>query len=150
MKRFLIFLILALPTGLTASRAPSAPSPVERELRVLLEKQAAAWNKGDIDGFMAGYAATNELRFASGGKVTYGWEATRAGYKKRYPDASAMGNLAFSDLVVTELGPDAALIFGRWQLTRAHDLPHGLFTLTVRKTAAGWRIIQDHTSSASE
>ena len=50
---------------------------------------------------------------------------------------------------VTELSPDAALLFGHWQLTRAHDTPHGLFTLLVRRTPAGWKIFADHTSSAS-
>jgi len=71
-----------------------------------------------------------------------------------------MGTLAFTDLTVTEPAPDAALVFGHWQLTREKDTPHGLFTLTLKKTAAGlpasggakgdqgWRIIQDHTSSA--
>ena len=46
-------------------------------------------------------------------------------------------------------GAIAALLFGHWQLTRAHDTPHGLFTLLVRRTPAGWKIFADHTSSAS-
>ena len=97
---------------------------------------------------MQGYWQSDELRFASGGNVTYGWAATLARYKKGYPDKSAMGTLAFTELVVTPLAPDAAIAFGRWQLTREKDAPGGLFTLTLRKMSAGWRIIQDHTSSA--
>jgi len=132
------------------ARAAEAPaSAAVRDITALLTAQSAAWNRGDIDGFMQGYAQTDTLRFASGGTVTYGWRATLEGYKKRYPDKAAMGTLAFSELVVTELAPDAALVFGRWQLTREKDTPHGLFTLTLKKTAAGWRIIQDHTSSAA-
>ena len=50
-------------------------------------------------------AQTDELRFASGGNVTYGWSQTLARYKKSYPDQAAMGTLAFRDLVVTELAP---------------------------------------------
>jgi len=61
-----------------------------------------------------------------------------------------MGTLAFSDLVVTVLAPATALVFGRWELTRAQDKPWGLFTLTLKKTAAGWRVFQDHTSSAEK
>jgi ketosteroid isomerase-like protein len=38
---------------------------------------------------------------------------------------------------------------GRWQLAREADTPHGRFTLIFRRTAAGWRIVHDHTSSAS-
>jgi len=60
-----------------------------------------------------------------------------------------MGTLAFSELAVTELAPDAALVFGHWRLTRAKDAPHGLFTLLVRRTPAGWKIFADHTSVAA-
>jgi ketosteroid isomerase-like protein len=132
------------------ARAEDQPiSPAAREVTAVLTLQAAAWNRGDIEGFMQGYAQIDTLRFASGDKVTYGWRATLENYQKSYPDRAAMGTLAFSDLVVTELAPDAALVFGRWQLTREKDTPHGLFTLTLKKTAAGWHIIHDHTSSAA-
>lgn len=137
-----------------AENAPSSAAPVAADseaataIKALLAAQAAAWNRGDIDGFMAGYAQTDTLRFASGGNVTYGWRPTLERYKQRYPDRATMGTLAFSDLVVTELAPDAALVFGRWKLVREKDAPNGLFTLTLKKTAAGWRVIQDHTSSA--
>jgi hypothetical protein len=40
------------------------------EVRALLDTQAAAWNRGDIEGFMQGYWNSPELRFASGGNVT--------------------------------------------------------------------------------
>ena len=145
-----VLLGLALAAGayFAAARAEE-PSPVARNITAILTTQAAAWNRGDIEGFMAVYAQTDALRFASGGNVTYGWAQTLARYKKSYPDKAAMGTLAFTDLAVTELAPDAALVFGRWQLTREKDAPHGLFTLTWKKTAAGWRIIHDHTSSAA-
>jgi beta-aspartyl-peptidase (threonine type) len=59
-----------------------------------------------------------------------------------------MGLLTFSDLEITSLGPDAAVVLGRWKLKRAQDQPHGRFTLIFRKTADGWRIVHDHTSEA--
>jgi ketosteroid isomerase-like protein len=128
---------------------PASVSSATREITALLDAQAAAWNRGDLKTFMQAYAQTDELRFASGGTVTYGWQPTLERYQQRYPDKAAMGTLAFSDLVVTELASDAALVFGRWQLARAADTPHGLFTLTLKKSAAGWRIIFDHTSSGN-
>jgi ketosteroid isomerase-like protein len=123
---------------------------VTADIKAVLLTQQAAWNRGDIDGFMAGYVQSPDLRFASGGTITYGWQTTLERYKKHYPDQATMGTLAFSNLVVTVLAPDAALVFGRWELTRAGDKPWGLFSLTLKKTAAGWRIFQDHTSSATE
>jgi ketosteroid isomerase-like protein len=140
-----LFALLFLFTCAGTHAADSSPTAVITDV---LQAQAAAWNRGDIDAFMATYAKTDDLRFASGGKVTYGWQATRDGYKKRYPDKTAMGTLTFSDLVVTPLAADAAIVFGRWKLTREKDTPNGLFTLTLKKTSDGWKIIQDHTSSA--
>ncbi len=60
-----------------------------------------------------------------------------------------MGTLTFSDLDVTVLSPDAAMVLGRWHLQRAKDEPHGRFTLIFRRMKQGWRIVHDHTSSAS-
>ena len=60
--------------------------------------------------------------------------------RARYPDRETMGTLAFSDLDVVMVGPDSAYVFGRWELTRAEDRPHGLFTLILRRLPAGWRM----------
>ena len=98
---------------------------------------------------MQGYARIPTLRFASGGTVTYGWQQTLDRYKQRYPDRAAMGTLVFSDLDITILSPDCALVFGRWRLKTEKGEPNGLFTLLWRKTEAGWRIVADHTSAAS-
>jgi ketosteroid isomerase-like protein len=122
----------------------------EDDIKIVLSTQQAAWNRGDIDGFMAGYVKSDDLRFASGGTITYGWQTTLARYQQRYPDKAAMGTLNFSKLTVTLLAPDAALVFGQWELVRANDKPWGLFTLTVKKTADGWKVFQDHTSSADK
>jgi ketosteroid isomerase-like protein len=138
----LAFLLAGL--GLRAAEQPAANPAAE--ITAVLTAQSAAWNRGDIDGFMEAYLKTDDLRFASGSKVTYGWQATRDGYKQRYPDKATMGELTFSELAITPLAPDAAIAFGRWKLTREKDTPNGLFTLTLKKTSAGWRIIQDHTS----
>ncbi len=143
MKKLSLLVLLCLPLFGRAA-------DVTDDIKAVLFMQQAAWNRGDIDGFMAGYVQSDDLRFASGGTITYGWKTTLERYKKHYPDRATMGTLAFSDLVVTVLAPDAALVFGKWELTRAKDKPWGLFTLTLRKTAAGWRVFQDHTSSSSE
>jgi ketosteroid isomerase-like protein len=59
-----------------------------------------------------------------------------------------MGALTFSDLEITLLSPDAAVVLGRWNLKRANDQPHGRFTLIFKRTPEGWRIVHDHTSAA--
>jgi ketosteroid isomerase-like protein len=115
----------------------------------VIKDQKTAWNACDIDGFMRGYWQSPDLRFASGGNITLGWQATLDNYKKRYQDCEQMGTLDFTQLDVRVFSEDAAQVFGHWGLVRAGDHPHGLFTLTFRKFGEDWRIIADHTSAAS-
>jgi uncharacterized protein (TIGR02246 family) len=115
-------------------------------VRAVIEAQAAAWNRGDIEGYMDGYARSDETTFVSGDAITRGWQTVLARYKKGYDTREKMGQLAFSELDIKPLGKDTAVVLGRWQLTRAKDTPHGRFTLIFRRTKAGWRIIHDHTS----
>jgi hypothetical protein len=141
MKQLFAALLIVLPFAAAASTF--------EEINAGLIEQAASWNRGDIDGFMAHYWKSDQLRFASGGNVTRGWKPTLDRYRKSYPDRAAMGKLEFTDLEFTELGPDAAIIFGRWRLVRESDAPHGLFTLTCLRIDGAWVIVQDHTSSGS-
>lgn len=142
----LLFLLLAATS--ISFAAPADPEAAA--INQVLEAQTAAWNRGDIDAFMAGYWKSDELRFASGGVITYGWKTTRDRYKRNYPDKATMGTLAFTIHEVKVLSADAAIVFGRWELTRKHDKPWGLFTLTFRKVDGAWLIVSDHTSSAAE
>ena len=111
----------------------------------ILDRQAAAWNAGDIETFMQPYERSPSLTFSSGGKVTRGWQSTFDGYRKRYPTREAMGRLTFGDLEITELGHQAALVLGRWHLDREEPIG-GTFTLVLTKKGDRWRIIHDHTS----
>lgn len=121
----------------------------EKAIRKVLADQQAAWNQGDIPGFMDGYVRSEELRFASGGTYRFGWKVTLEKYKKGYPNAEAMGKLTFSDLQVQVLSEKYAEVFGRWHLKRGGKFEDisGLYTLLMQKTKAGWRVLHDHTSS---
>lgn len=121
-------------------------SASESAVRKVMDEQAAAWNKGDIDGYMKGYWVSEKLTFVSGDTVTRGWQATLDRYKKGYNTREKMGVLTFSDLEITVLSKDAAIVLGSWHLKRLKDEPHGKFTLVFRKFKEGWRITLDHTS----
>lgn len=123
------------------------PAASEAEVREVILQGEAAWNEGSIEGYMETYWESPDLRFASGGRVTHGWQETLDGYLKRYPDRAAMGRLEFGDLDIRILADDAALAFGSWRLHRENDQPHGLFTLQLRRFEELWRIVHDHTSS---
>ncbi len=126
----------------------SAQTKSEAAIRAVLDAQAAAWNRGDIEGYMDGYDRSPNTEFVGGDSITRGWQEVFDRYKKKYDTREKMGTLTFSEVKVTMLTPSAALVLGRWRLKRATDEPHGVFTLLFRKRKAGWRIVHDHSSSA--
>jgi ketosteroid isomerase-like protein len=113
----------------------------------VLTAQQAAWNRGDLDGFMAGYARSPDLVFTSGGKIRRGYAETYAKYKAKYGgDHAGMGHLDFEILSVQSLGVDGAIVLGRWRLTETPNAAVGVFSVALERTAEGWRIVHDHTS----
>lgn len=125
-----------------------SPQSFERvAIREMLEAQAAAWNNGDLERFMAGYWKSDETLFVGSSGVFRGWQEVLDRYRRTYPDRKAMGRLTFSGLEIHLLSADAAYIVGHWQLERDRDRPGGVFTLIARKFPDGWRIILDHTSA---
>jgi len=136
--------VLAAPAGKEQDRASAAI-----QIRSVLRAQQDAWNRGDIDGFMNGYARSKSTIFVSEDTLRRGWETVRDRYRKKYSDRTKMGTLTFSDLEITPLSLDSAMVLGRWRLKRTNDRPHGRFTLIFHKTADGWRIVLDHTSAAA-
>ncbi len=140
----LLLLMIALPShGAASSDEKSAVEQV-------LHTQQAAWNRHDLDAFMAGYWNSPDLTFFSGAAEKQGWQATIDRYKATYTSPGhEMGTLDFSGLRVEMLGTDAAFVRGSWKLTLSDGkTPHGLFTLIFRKFPGGWKIIHDHTSVA--
>ena len=128
--------------------APTQTQNATAQIRSVLSAQQEAWNRGDIDRFMNGYARSPSTVFVSEDTIRRGWETVRERYRKKYSDRAKMGTLTFSDLEIALLSPDAAVALGRWRLERAKDRPHGRFTLIFKRLPEGWRIVHDHTSAA--
>lgn len=116
----------------------------------VLHTQQDAWNRHDLEGFMAGYWNSPDLTFFSSAKENDSWQATMDRYRATYQSAGhEMGKLEFSALRIEMLGTDAAFVRGAWHLTMSDGkTPHGLFTLVFRKFPGGWKIVHDHTSAA--
>jgi len=150
MKKLVIPVIPAMVVLMLAgasSGAAGRPSPTaEKDILAVLDLQKAAWNKGDIDGFMAYYWNSDDLTFQSGGRRTHGWSDVLARYRKNYAPGK-MGKLDFTDLVVRVLSRDAAFVLGRFKLNYGDKTQEGVFTLIFSRTKDGWRIVHDHTST---
>jgi beta-aspartyl-peptidase (threonine type) len=111
----LCFALIPLATSFAQSR-----SAQDREARIqaILQSQVEAWNRHDLDAFMAGYWNAPTLTFFSGASETEGWQATLERYRKNYQSANAeMGKLEFSDLRIEMLGPQSAFVRGKFRLT---------------------------------
>jgi|ERR1041385_6512038 uncharacterized protein (TIGR02246 family) len=116
-------------------------------IAAVLDRQAAAWNRGDLTAYMDGYAHTPALVFTSGGNVRRGWQEAFDHYQARYAtDPKAMGTLVFHVDSIDPVGADGAVVLGRWELTGTANAGRGVFSLVVERRPEGWRIIHDHTS----
>ena len=140
MRYIVTFLISIVFVSVAAAQMDSSAA-----IRKVMDDQAAAWNRGDIDAFMDGYWMSDKLVFVSS-NVTRGWQPTLERYKKNYDSRAKMGTLTFSDLEITVLSKNAAVVLGSWSLAREKDNPHGKFTLIFRRFKDGWKIVHDHTS----
>ena len=153
-----LFLMLPATAFARASarerQAPKSPAvrrniKIVAAVRAVLDAQRDAWNRGDIAGYMAGYSHSADITFLSGDSLTRGWQTVHDRYQKNYSSREKMGTLTFSDLETTVLSSNMVMVIGRWHLQRSNDQPHGRFTLIFRNSNQGWRILHDHTSSAS-
>jgi ketosteroid isomerase-like protein len=116
------------------------------QIRNLLLTQTAAWNRGDLEGFMQTYWKNDSLMFIGKNGIKWGWQETLENYKKGYPDSAAMGKLSFDILVVKKLSPDYYYVVGKWMLARTIGDLSGHYNLLLRKIKGRWLIVADHSS----
>ena len=157
MRRFLLFSSFCLPIVLLATNHQAGAQDVSgsygneaKAIERVLHTQQEAWNRHDLEGFMAGYWNSPALTFFSGAEEHDGWQATMDRYLAKYASpGQEMGKLEFSGLHIEVLSQDSAFVRGSWKLTMSGGkTPHGLFTLVFRNFPEGWKIVHDHTSVA--
>ncbi len=124
----------------------SAQSADEQMIKDAMTEQLNAWNAGDIDRFMETYWHSDSLMFIGKSGPTYGWEKTKANYKKGYPDSAAMGKLDFEIISMKRLSVMYYSVVGKWHLKRSIGDVGGAFTLLFKKIKKKWVIVQDHSS----
>jgi len=116
------------------------------EITTAMAAQEAAWNAGDIDGFMALYWNDDGLKFVTKNGITQGFDEVLQRYQKAYPEKSTMGKLHFEILESQVLSDEVVLLTGSWRLTGLKDEPRGYFTLIWKRIDGAWKITYDHTS----
>ena len=143
-----ICLLVTLFLGL-AAWGQSMPDADTVAVRAVLIRQAADWNRGDLEAFASGYKRSPAILFI-GRKVQHGYAQMLAGYKARYPTREMMGMLFFTELEVQPLDRRFATVTGRFALKRTPtgggDAAGG-FLLVMEKTPGGWKIVRDDTTA---
>ncbi|SPE31255.1 conserved exported hypothetical protein [Candidatus Sulfopaludibacter sp. SbA3] len=119
-------------------------------IRKMMDDSAEAWNRGDLPAFASYYDDSPQTTFMGRDIVRGGTQAILERYRQAYPSREAMGTLVFSEIEVRPLAEGVALVTGRYELKRTASgggAAWGRYTLIVRRTAGGWKIIHDHTTS---
>ena len=140
MKYIFIFF---LASSALLSQAQSAD---EKSIREILSDQTEAWNKGNLEDFMAGYWKSDSILFICNSCVNNGWQKTLENYQKSYPDTTAMGKLNFDLLELRQLSPEYFFVVGKWHLQRSIGNIGGHFSLLFNKINGKWKIVADHSS----
>jgi ketosteroid isomerase-like protein len=123
-----------------------AQSGDEKAIRLLLDQQTDAWNRGDIEGFMNSYWESDSLMFVGKSGVTYGWANTLKNYRKGYPDTAVMGKLSFDYIKIKRLSKKYYFVVGKWHLKRSIGDIDGYYNLLFEKINGRWAIVVDHSS----
>jgi uncharacterized protein (TIGR02246 family) len=141
--RPLLLATVLLAACATVPRAAGRPDD-SRAILAALDSTAAGWNRGDLPTYLGVYtdSATEMLSTGPAGGRERIAQTMREGF---WRTGRPLQQLRYEHLVVRMLGPDHALVTGQYVLSGA-DRPDrtGWFTTVWTRTAAGWRMIHDH------
>jgi ketosteroid isomerase-like protein len=116
------------------------------EVKKCMNLQQEAWNKGNMEGFMAHYWKSDSLKFIGHKGITFGWQQTLDNYKKTYATKEAMGQLTFDVADAQQLSKTSVFVVGKWAIKTADKEVGGFYTLLWKKIKGKWVIVVDHTS----
>lgn len=144
-------LLLLLAACAPPGRMPALGGADARaEIVALLEASTAEWNRGNLEGFLLPYLDGDETTFVGSRGLIRGKNAIRDTYRASYFQGGVpKGQLAFRDIEVRALSAGHALAIGRYVVTdrtSAAEPATGIFSLVLRRTGDGWRIVHDHSS----
>ncbi len=145
----LLVLVLAACTPSATVQTAPTPDPTT-EIMAALEASAEAWNRGDLEGFLAPYLDSPATTYVGSSGLVRGKDAIREAYRRSYWRTGAPEDrLRFEELEVRSLGGEHALAVGRYVVvsrTTEEQTATGLFSLVLRRTPEGWKILHDHSS----
>ncbi len=122
---------------------------IHSAIRKVFDDSCAAWNRGDLDGYLACYWDSDQVIWISGGVLSRGRKAIEAAYQARFFSApQKRGQLTLADLEIDVLTTEDTIAFGRWILKFDDQTAKGYFTVQVKKIEGAWLFVADHSSSS--
>ncbi len=140
--------VLLAACGRPKPAGPAPASAVEAARQgalALLAHGAAAWNRGDLAGFMSDYTA--DASFVTPRQVVHGRADIQARYAPRFAPGGVRDSLYFQDVEVDLLAPDALNAIAYYVLQRGDSIvARGPTSLVMRRIGGRWYIAHDHSS----
>lgn len=141
----------AFLTGCTSSSA--GPGELLRNqstisIKAMIDAQGDAWNKGNLNAYMAYFWQSSETKHIFNEQVSTGWEAINERLQAKFADPALMGKISYRDLEINVITKDRAIAAARWRYEVGDFAMDGYFTILVRKIDGRWLIVHDHSSGA--
>lgn len=134
--------------GGDASEVIVADDVVRREVQGLLDNGAAAWNRGDLEGFLSDYLPGNRTSFVTQTRVVHGVPGIRERYQARYfAPGARRDSLSFEGLEIDQLAPGVVNAIAFYVLARGDTVvARGPTSLVLVRVGGRWYIVHDHSS----
>ncbi|GAC1476794.1 MAG: nuclear transport factor 2 family protein [Gemmatimonadaceae bacterium] len=122
------------------------PTP-RAEIAAMMERSAAAWNRGDLDAFVDDYEDGTTTSYIGRTGILHGRTAIRGAYAPRFAAGVPRDSLSFEGLEVDVLAQDVANAIAFYVLKRGGVVTaRGPTSLVLRRRGGRWRIVHDHSS----
>lgn len=148
MRSALTTLCLAVLASCTAR--PLATPAVDHdalasEVNTMLSRSASAWNRGDLDAFMADYHPGERTTYVTTRGVIHDPARIRARYAPRFAPGGVHDSLSFENVEVDALAPDVAHVIAWYVLSRGDStIARGPTSLVMLRQDGRLRIVHDH------
>lgn len=127
--------------------APDEGPDLAEQAASLLDRQAAAWNAGDLEGFMSGYSPSPTTTYVGSTGLIEGYDGIRARYAPEFAEGAARDSLRFEGLRVREVDERVGVATARYVLEREGTVTStGPFTLVLLNVEGAWLIVHDQSA----
>ncbi|MDE2877776.1 nuclear transport factor 2 family protein [Candidatus Palauibacter soopunensis] len=127
--------------------APDEGPDLAEQVASLLDRQAAAWNAGDLDGFMSAYSPSPTTTYIGSTGLIEGYDGIRERYAPDFAEGAARDSLRFEGLRVREVDERVGVATARYVLEREGTVTStGPFTLVLLNVEGAWLIVHDQSA----